>query len=89
MHIPQSNNGYRKCGLFTNGIQLTYYKRSHDFSDKMMEVEIILLSEVTQTSKDMHVLTNKWILAIKYKIPMLYTTDPRKPNKKESPREKA
>ena len=36
------------------------------FAGKWMELENIILSEVTQTQKDMHgmnVLTNKWILA--------------------------
>jgi hypothetical protein len=31
------------------------------------------------------VFTYKWILAIKYRITMLYSTDPKKLNKKESP----
>jgi hypothetical protein len=31
----------------------------------------------------MYSLVNKWILAIKYRIPMLYSTDPKKLNKKE------
>lgn len=49
-----------------------------------MELESIILSEVTHFPKSMHgmVLTNKWILAIKYKIPILYSTDTEKLNKK-------
>ena len=42
------------------------------FADKWMELENTILSEVTQTQKDMHgiVPTNKWILAKgkKYRI---------------------
>jgi hypothetical protein len=36
-----------------------------------------------------HVLTYKWILAIKYRIPMLHYTDPKKLNKKEDTSEEA
>jgi hypothetical protein len=39
-----------------------------------MELEDTILSEVIQTQKDMpkmYALTYKWILAIKYRIPML------------------
>jgi hypothetical protein len=31
----------------------------------------------------LYVLTYKWLLAIKYRIPMLHSTDPKKINKKE------
>jgi hypothetical protein len=34
-----------------------------------------------------YVLTDKWVLAIKYSIPMLKLTDPKKLNKKKSPGE--
>ena len=47
-----------------------------------MEIENITLSEVTQTQKDID-----GILAMKYRIPTLYSTDPKKLNKKEGPRE--
>jgi hypothetical protein len=51
-----------------------------------MKFENIILSKVTQTQKDMHgMYTDKWILAIKYRISMLYSTDPKKLNKKEDP----
>jgi hypothetical protein len=33
----------------------------------------------------MHGLTYNWVLAIKYRMPMLYSTDPKKLNKKEGP----
>jgi hypothetical protein len=36
-----------------------------------------------------HVLTDKWTLAIKYRIAMLQSTDPKKPSNKEGPREGA
>jgi hypothetical protein len=32
-----------------------------------------------------YILTDKWILAIKYKIPMIYPTDPKTLNKREGP----
>jgi hypothetical protein len=34
----------------------------------------------------MYSLTYKWILVIKYRIPMLYATDLQKLNKKEGPK---
>ena len=37
----------------------------------------------------LYVLTYRWILAIKYKIPMLHSTDPKKLNKKEGTKEDA
>jgi hypothetical protein len=44
-----------------------------------------MLSEVTQRPKDMHGIYSliKWILAKKHKIPTLYSTDPKKLNKKK------
>jgi hypothetical protein len=41
-----------------------------NFADKWMGLENIILSEVTQTQKDMYGTYSfiKWILAIKYKI---------------------
>jgi hypothetical protein len=50
-----------------------------------MELENIILSEVTQTPKDVHGMSCKWILAIKYRIHTLYSTDPNKLTKKEGP----
>ena len=32
-----------------------------------------------------YVLTDKWILAIKYRIPTIHSTDPNKLNRKEGP----
>jgi hypothetical protein len=54
---------------------------------KWIEFEIIILSGVSQTQKEhaWYILNYKWILAIKYSIPMLYSTDPMKLNKKEGP----
>jgi hypothetical protein len=57
-------------------------------SFKWMDLENIILSEVTQSKKDMHsIFTYNWTLAIKYKIPMLHSTNPKKSNKKEGPHE--
>jgi hypothetical protein len=36
-----------------------------------------------------YILTYKWILAIKYRITMLYSIDPKIPNNKKDPREDA
>jgi hypothetical protein len=46
-------------------------------TDKLTELENIILGEVTQTQKDMHVLysTDKWIFAKMYRIPMNKPTD--------------
>ena len=41
-----------------------------------MELENITLHEVTKIQKE--VLTDKWILAIKCRVTMLYYTDPKK-----------
>ena len=53
---PQSKNGKRKCGIFTQR-NTTEHVKNNDilkFSFKWMEVEEIDLSEVTQTQKDEH-----------------------------------
>jgi hypothetical protein len=42
-------------------------KDSMSFVGKWMELENIMPSEITQSQKDMHVLTYKWILTIKYR----------------------
>jgi hypothetical protein len=56
-----------------------------------MELEDIVLSEVTQTHKGhvRYVLTDKWILAKKYRMPMMHPTDPKNLNKKGGPIEDA
>ena len=57
------------------------------FSGKWMQLEHIILSEVIQVQKDtydIHV-HYKWTLAIKYKIIMLQSTDPKKLGNKECP----
>jgi hypothetical protein len=53
-----------------------------------MEFEVIILGEVAQSQKSMYMLTYKWLLVIKYRITMLYSTDPVK-LKKEDPSEDA
>jgi hypothetical protein len=60
------------------------------FAGKLMGLEYIILSEVTQTQKDMHVLTNKWILAKKkFRIPRTQPTGLKKINKLKVPSEDA
>jgi hypothetical protein len=53
LDAPRQKNGYIKCGTFTqwNTSQLL---RMRTFAGKWIELENIILSEVTQTSKDMH-----------------------------------
>jgi hypothetical protein len=56
-----------------------------NFAGKWIELENIILSEMTQTQKDVHVLTNMWILAEKYRLPMIQLIDCIKFKKKEGP----
>ena len=57
------------------------------FLGKWMELENITLSEVTQSQKNIHhtryALTDKWILAQKFRIPKIQFTDHVKLKKKE------
>jgi hypothetical protein len=73
--VPQLKNGYRKCSSVTqwNNYSAIKNKDIINFAGKWMELENIILSEVTQTPKDMawYMLTNMWILAVKYRVPML------------------
>jgi hypothetical protein len=52
-----------------------------NFAEKWMELENTIRSEVTQTKKDM--LTDKWILTKKYRIPRIQLTDHKMFNKQE------
>ena len=54
-----------------------------NFVGKWMDLVNVTLSEVTQSQKDMG-LTYKRMLAIKYKMTMLHSTNQKKLNKKES-----
>ena len=53
-----------------------------NLAGKWMELENIILREVAMSPKGhaWYVLTYKWILATNYRIPMVYTTDPKKLN---------
>jgi hypothetical protein len=53
------------------------------FVDKGLELENIILSEINQTQKDTHVLTDKYILAENLRILTIKFTDHMKLNKKE------
>jgi hypothetical protein len=47
------------------------------FSGKLMELDKIILSELTQTQKDKHgTYSLEWIFVIKNRINMLQSTDP-------------
>jgi hypothetical protein len=54
------------------------------FTGKWMEVENIILCEATKITKEhtLYVLTDKWILAQKCRIPMIQFTVHMKPKKK-------
>ena len=56
------------------------------FSGKWTELENIIQSEVTLTPKGQawYVLSDKWIFAIKYRIPMIHPTDPKKLKKAQA-----
>jgi hypothetical protein len=56
------------------------------FIGKWMELENIILSEVTQSQRNKqtrYVLTDKWILVQKFRIPKIQFTDYMKPKKKK------
>ena len=53
------------------------------FVGKWMDLEYIILSEVTQSQKNTHVLTDKWILAQKLRITKIQFTKHMKLKKKE------
>jgi hypothetical protein len=50
------NEGWIKDGIFTqwNSIQLLKNKDIRNFAGKLMELETIILSEITQSQKDRH-----------------------------------
>jgi hypothetical protein len=62
-------------------------KDTINFAGKWMGLENIL--NETQKDNAWYVLTDKWILAKKYRIPMIHPTDHKKLNKKEGPSEDA
>ena len=55
------------------------------FAGKWMELENIILSEVTQTPKGIQGMISGVYIAIKHRILMIHPTDPKKLNKKEGP----
>ena len=71
-----------------NGI-LSYKKQWHHEICRQMEGTIKYQPKWCNPDPKGHtwyVLTYKWILVIKYRITMLQSTDPKKPNTKEGPR---
>ena len=67
---------------------VTKNKDTMNFAGKWMELETIILSEVTQNQRDTwYALTYKWALAIKCKKTMQQSTEPKKLGNKEVPRE--
>jgi hypothetical protein len=57
------------------------------FASKWMALDHIILSEVTQTIKDRYSMYSlrSVLLAVEYRIPMRYCTEPKKLNRKEGP----
>jgi hypothetical protein len=53
-NVPQWKNGYRKFGSVTQWNSAIKSKNIMNFAGKWMEVENIILSEITQTQKNMH-----------------------------------
>jgi hypothetical protein len=53
------------------------------FLGKWIELENIILSEVTQSQKNTHALTDKWILAQKHGIPKIQFTNDMKLKKED------
>jgi len=87
--FPSTKERIRKMWInLHNTTQTLKNKDIMKFAGKLMELENIL-SEVTQARKDMYVLKYKWILAINYRMPLLPSTNPKKLNNKEGPREDA
>ena len=62
-----------------------------NFAEKWVQLETNNWNEETQAQKDMHVCTHLQVdithLCLKYRIPILHSTDPKKLNKKEGPRD--
>jgi hypothetical protein len=52
--IPQRRNGYRKCGTFTQWSTVIKINDFMKFAGKWMELENIILSEVTQSQRNKH-----------------------------------
>jgi len=65
------------------------YKDILNFVDKLMKLENIILSEVTQSQQVWYILIYKWTLAIKCRTTMLQSTDPKKLGNKKIPGEDA
>ena len=74
-----------------NTIQLFKNKSIMSFVGKWMELEKYHPGWSNPDAKGhvCYVLTNKWILVIKYGLYMIYLTDPKKLKKKRGPREDA
>jgi hypothetical protein len=64
-----------------------WYSCTHHELCKCIELENIL-SEITQSQEDKlgNILTYRWIVAIKYRITMVQSTDPKNESNKECPR---
>ena len=68
--LPKKGEG--KCGTFTQWSSTQQKKNNNtlNFAGKWMELENIILSEVTHTERQLsHVLTHKWFLNIKQRKP--------------------
>jgi hypothetical protein len=55
--VPQQRNGYRKCGTFIYTMEYYSAIKNNEFMKflgKWMDLEDIILSEVTQSKKNTH-----------------------------------
>jgi hypothetical protein len=70
--VPQQRNGYRKCGTFSQWSTTQLLKTNFEILKQMIDLEDIILSEVTQSQNNTcYVLTDKYILAQKLRIPKI------------------
>jgi hypothetical protein len=70
---PQQRNGYKKMWyIYAMEYYLAIKKNEFiKFLGKRLDLEGIILSEVTQFKRTRYVLTDKWILAQKFRIPKI------------------
>jgi len=84
MSVNRRINTEHVVHLHNEILSATKNKTFMSFTGKWMELENIILSEVTQTQKDMPgVFTGKWISAKMYRIPSIQSTELKKVSKEE------
>jgi hypothetical protein len=85
--VSQQSKGYRKCGTFTQWSTTIKNNEFMKLLGKWIELENIILSELTQSQKNIYVIhgihIDKWLLAQRLGIPKIQFTDHLKLRKKE------